>query len=204
MIDPGCSGSKTNGLPEYSGIFQLINFMYLNQTLWSSMITANGGEDLYSIAEKQPVLLVFLRFFGCSFCREAISDISRRRSYFEENGFRVVFVHMAENMETADKFFRKYRLYPVDHIPDPEKNFYRAFGLGQTTTAQLLTFMNWMRGFQAAVIEGHGGNPVLNNPELGDGLQMPGVFVLHRGEIKRSYIHRNAYDRPDYEEICQL
>ncbi|MFM7401171.1 MAG: SelL-related redox protein [Bacteroidota bacterium] len=178
--------------------------MYLNQTLWSSMITANGGEDLYSIAEKQPVLLVFLRYFGCSFCREAISDISRRRSQFESQGFRVVFVHMSETAETAEKFFRKYRLFPVDHIKDPEKNFYRAFGLGQTTNAQLLTFMNWMRGFQAAVIEGHGGTPLINNPDLGDGLQMPGVFVLHKGEIKRSYIHRNAYDRPDYEEICQL
>ena len=168
------------------------------------MITANGGEDLYSIAEKQPVLLVFLRFFGCSFCREAISDISKRKSQLESQGFRVVFVHMAENVETADKFFRKYRLFPVDHILDPEKNFYRAFGLGTTTTVQLLSFMHWMRGFQAAVIEGHGGNPVVNSPELGDGLQMPGVFVLHKGEIRRSYIHRNAYDRPDYEEICQL
>lgn len=62
--------------------------------------------------------------------------------------------------------------------------------------------MNWIRGFQATVVEGHG--TAHHNEELGDGFQMPGVFVLHKGEIRSSFIHRYPYDRPDYEEICQL
>jgi hypothetical protein len=62
--------------------------------------------------------------------------------------------------------------------------------------------MNWIRGFQAVVLEGHGAT--YHSEELGDGFQMPGVFVVHQGEIRNSFIHRNPYDRPDYEEICQL
>lgn len=168
------------------------------------MISANSGETLAEMAEKQPVMLVFLRFFGCSFCREAISDIAKRRANFEKNGFRVVFVHMAPKASIAEKFFKKYKLFPVEHIPDPEKKFYRSFGLGRGTPQQLFGLMNWIRGFQASILEGHGAEAVYENSELGDGFQMPGVFVLHQGETLRSYIHQHAYDRPDYEEICQI
>ena len=173
-----------------------------NQILWSQMITANSGENLYDLAANKPILLVFLRFFGCSFCREAISDIAQRRKKLEGQGFRIVFVHMAAQPEIAEKFFKKYKLFPIDHILDPEMQFYKAFGLGRTTPRQLLGLMNWIRGFQASALEGHGADAM--SPELGDGFQMPGVFVLQGGEIRRSYIHRNVYDRPDYEEICQI
>lgn len=166
------------------------------------MVSATSGETLAEMAEKQPVVLVFLRFFGCSFCREAISDIAKRQKKFREKGFRVVFVHMAPDPQTAEKFFKKYKLWPVDHISDPEKRFYQAFGLGRGTPKQLFGLMNWIRGFQASVIEGHGAE--LETAELGDGFQMPGVFVLHKGETLRSYIHRYAHDRPDYEEICEI
>lgn len=170
--------------------------------VWGQMVTANGSESLAQMAEEQPVLLVFLRFFGCSFCREAISDIAKRRKKLEAEGFRIVFVHMAPDSGTAEKFFKKYKLYPIDHVSDPEKNFYRAFGLGRGTPQQLFGLMNWIRGFQASVLEGHGAT--YHSEELGDGFQMPGVFVLHKGEIRNSFRHRYPHDRPDYEEICQL
>ena len=166
---------------------------------WERMTTVNSGESLAQMCEKQPVMLVFLRFFGCSFCREAISDISQRRQKLESTGFRVVFVHMAPEKETAEKFFKKYKLFPVDHIADPERVYYRAFGLTKGTPQQIFGLMNWIRGFQAGVIEGHGF--AYHNEEIGDGFQMPGVFVLHKGEIKNSFIHQQAWDRPDYDEI---
>lgn len=172
--------------------------------LLSKMRTAKGAQRLSDLSQEKPVLLVFLRFFGCSFCREAISDIAKRREKLEAQDFRIVVVHMANQVEVAEKFFKRYKLFPIDHIPDPELEYYKAFGLGRTTPKQLMGLMNWIRGFQASILEGHGGDPDLNNPELGDGLQMPGVFVLYKSEIRRSFIHRFPYDRPDYEEICQI
>lgn len=176
-------------------------------TFWGEMVTANSGESLAKMSDEQPVMLVFLRFFGCSFCREAISDIAKRRNKLEKRGLRIVFVHMAPGPETAEKFFKKYKIYPVDHIADPDKRYYRAFGLGRGTPQQLFGLMNWIRGFQAAVLEGHGATSTYHNydnEELGDGFQMPGVFVLYKGEIRNSFVHRYAHDRPDYEEICQI
>ncbi len=163
------------------------------------MIALGSGESLAQMAEQSPVMLVFLRHFGCSFCREAISDISQRRKRLEKQGVRIVFVHMSPKRETAERFFRKYKLFPIDHISDPEKQFYRAFGLGRGTPGQLFGLMNWIRGFEAGVVEGHG---FANQSEdFGDGFQMPGVFVLHKGEVLHSFVHRHAWDRPDYDAI---
>ncbi len=172
---------------------------------WAEMTLLDSGESLAQLAEEQPVLLVFLRHFGCSFCREAIHDIARRRQKFEARGVRIVLVHMAPEPAVAERFFKKYKLFPVHHISDPEKRFYRAFGLGRGTPAQLFGLMNWMRGFQAGVLEGHGF--AYHSEDIGDGFQMPGLFVVHKGKILSSFIHRAAWDRPDYEEIingCQL
>lgn len=167
--------------------------------IWKEMILMNSGVSLAQLTEQEPVLLVFLRHFGCSFCREAIKDIAKRRESFATKGVRIVLVHMAPERELAERFFKKYKLHPADHISDPEKRFYKAFGLHRGAPAQLFGLMNWMRGFQAGILEGHGF--AFHGEELGDGFQMPGVFVLHRGQVKSSFVHRSAWDRPDYEEI---
>ena len=173
----------------------------IQPVIWKEMITLNSGVSLAQLAEQSPVLLVFLRHFGCSFCREAISDIAKRRKTLEAEGVRIVFVHMAPERELAETFFRKYKLHPIDHISDPEKQFYRAFGLGRGTPAQLFGLMNWIRGFEAGVIEGHGF--AYQSEDIGDGFQMPGVFVLYKGEVKHAFVHQHAWDRPDYEEIVK-
>jgi len=168
---------------------------------WNEMVVFGKGETLASLSNQQPVLLVFLRHFGCSFCREAIDDIAKRRKSIESQGVRIVMVHMAPSPQVAEKFFKRFKLFPIDHISDPEKQFYRAFGLTKGNPSQLFGLMNWIRGFQAGVAEGRGFD--YHSEEIGDGFQMPGVFVLHRGEIINSFIHQHAWDRPDYEEIVR-
>lgn len=157
------------------------------------MVSAHSHESLVEMSEKQPVMLIFLRFFGCCFCHETIRDVAEWRSNIESAGLRIVFVHMAPDATTAERFLKKYHLFPIDHILDPEKRFYRAFGLQRASAQQLLGFTNWVRGFQAAA-----------TAELGDSFQMPGLFVLYRGDTLRSFIHAQAYDRPDYEAIARI
>jgi peroxiredoxin len=169
---------------------------------WTEMVTVNGQESLAALSARQPVLLIFLRHFGCSFCREALGDIARLRRRLENHGVRIVFVHMAPETAAAERFFKRYKLFPIDHISDPDKRFYRAFGLGRGTPSQLFGLMNWIRGFQAGVLEGHGFS--YHGEDIGDGFQMPGVFVLHQGEVRHSFVHRYPYDRPDYEELCGM
>lgn len=168
---------------------------------WSEVVTSSG-ETLGVLADNSPILLIFLRHFGCSFCREAIADISKRKKRLEKQGILVVFVHMSPENEVAEQFFKKYKLWPVQHISDPEKRIYASFGLSRGTPQQLFGLMNWIRGFQAGVVEGHGF--AYHSEELGDGFQMPGVFVLHKKQILTSFIHQQAWDRPDYDEIVSV
>ncbi len=160
------------------------------------MVT-NTGENLSVISSRQPVLLVFLRHFGCTFCREALSDISQRREAIEAMGTRIIFIHMSDNV-IAEEYFTKYGLDNAVHISDPSCSYYAAFGLSKGTFTQLFGLQTWVRGFSAGVIAGHG-----LGPRLGDDFQMPGIFMIVEGQIRDSFIHKVASDRPDYEELVK-
>lgn len=160
------------------------------------MIT-NDGESLSTLSKRQPVLLIFLRHFGCTFCREALADIAGRREKLESDGIKIVFVHMTDD-ETAERYFNRYDLEKVTHISDPERKYYQAFGLVKGNFTQLFGLQSWIRGFQAGLMDGHGVGPM-----LGDGFQMPGVFVIKDGEIKERFIHKLASDRPDYLKLVE-
>lgn len=161
----------------------------------------NTGETVGDLQEKHPVMLVFLRHFGCSFCREAMAEIAKKRTELEMGDKKIVFVHMG-TPEIAEVFFKKYKLFPAYHVSDPATRFYHIFGLLKGTARQTFGLMNWIRGFEAAVIEGHGAANPAEGSGLGDGFQMPGVFMIYRGVVFGKFIHKNPYDRPDYAEIA--
>ncbi|MFK7933631.1 MAG: SelL-related redox protein [Saprospiraceae bacterium] len=173
----------------------------IDKQLLETMIT-NQGESIYKVSQRQPVLLIFLRHFGCTFCREALADISRQRESIEKAGTKIVFVHMTED-ETAERYFHRYELYHPIHVSDPICNFYQSFGLVKGNFTQLFGLKSWLRGFNAGIVDGHG----IGSVALGDGFQMPGVFLIDKGEIRNSFVHKEASDRPNYNEMikcCQV
>jgi peroxiredoxin len=156
------------------------------------------GLSIAELSQLSPVLLVFLRHAGCTFCREALSDLAAQRSAIEETGTRMVLVHMGSEKH-AQSFFRKYGLEDVARVSDPGRAIYRAFGLPRGSFLKLFGPKVLVRGFQAGVLAGHGLGRL-----VGDGFQMPGVFVLFHGIVLRSYRHQSAADRPDYLEMTAL
>lgn len=152
----------------------------------------NYGVTLDELSRMSPVLLVFLRHAGCTFCREALADLASRKRQIEENGTRLVLVHMGSEQQGA-RFFERYGLETVPQISDPKRNLYRAFGLRRGTLSDLFGPKVWIRGFEAAILGRHGVGRL-----VGDGFQMPGAFLLFHGEVVRSYRHQSAADRPDY------
>lgn len=166
----------------------------ISADLLSGMVTSTE-ESLKVISDRQPVMLIFLRHFGCTFCREALSDISRRRDEIRAHGTEIVFVHMSD-YKIANKYFKRYNLEGCIHISDPECEYYRKFGLLKGNFNQLFGLQSWIRGFQVGVVQMHG-----IGGQIGDGFQMPGVFIIHRGEIMEKYIHKLSSDRPDYVKL---
>ena len=160
-----------------------------------SQTTTTTGVPLAAIADERPSLFVFLRHFGCTFCREAVSDLVRMRPAIEERA-RLVVVHMGSPSE-GTTFLTERGLPGVDHVSDPKARLYEAFGLERGTASQLFGPAVWRRGLEAGVLAGHGIGLL-----AADGFRMPGVFLIFRGELLRSFVHRNAGERPSYADLA--
>ena len=158
---------------------------------------AQDGTSLAVLSEKSPVLLVFLRHFGCMFCIEAMKDIAGRRKALETRGVLICMVHMADTV-TAESYFREYGLAGITHISDPDCEYYSKFGLIKGDFGQLFGLRVWLRTAELAIKD-------ISNwrrKRIGDGFQMPGVFLLHKRSILAKFIHSQVSDRPDYDEIA--
>ncbi len=169
--------------------------MVLVDTDLLSMMVTNDGQNLHSLSKKRPVLVVFLRHFGCQFCREAMDDLSKLRPKLELQGTDLIFIHMADD-KTADEYFRKFNLIGVKHISDPNCHYYAAFGLVKGSFTQLFGLQSWFRGFSVQAKYG-----AEMGKHLGDNFQMPGSFMIQDGEVKDSFVHKAASDRPDYIKL---
>ncbi|MCF8243687.1 MAG: redoxin domain-containing protein [Saprospiraceae bacterium] len=166
--------------------------------LLEEMLT-NEDTSVYNLTFQSPVMLVFLRHFGCVFCKEALHDISLRRKTIEQSGIKIVFVHMADG-STAVEYFQEFKLAGATFVCDPTQQFYQAFGLQRGSFTQLYGLKTWIRGYK---VKQELGYELEMAKRLGDSTQMPGVFVLQNGMVRDKFIHRMASERPDYEQLMQ-
>lgn len=160
--------------------------------LLQDMIT-NQGNDLLALSEKSKVLLVFLRHFGCIFCMEALSDISKKKKEIEATGAKIVFVHMADH-DYASQYLKEFGFEHTEHISDPDCRFYNKFGLMKANFGQLFGLKVWLRTAEVSFSD----SKRIQSRRIGDGHQMPGVFLIEKGKTLEQFIHTKVSDRPDY------
>ncbi len=158
----------------------------------------NRGESLSELAKEEKVLLIFLRHFGCTFCRETLSDIAKVRQDIESKDVRIVLVHMV-NPHVAQEILSIYGLQDLSHISDQSKSLYRRFGINKITFKSLFGFKNWWRAFVAGLVKGH-----LVGKPAGDPYQMPGVVLYHKQKVINNFVYKYISDRPDFTKIAQL
>lgn len=161
-------------------------------------IITNEGRSLEELTDNKPTLLIFLRHFGCTFCREALQEIAANRPSIEKEGTQIVLVHMVGE-DVAENITSHYALNDLPRISDPQKKIYKAFGLNKGNLFQLLGINVVIRGFEAGVCKGH-----MIGKFAGDGFQMPGVFLIHKGTVLQTFKHTTAADRPDYIELSKV
>jgi hypothetical protein len=156
---------------------------------------SSTGETLAALSEKTPVLLMLLRHEGCTFCRNAMSDIARLRRQIEEVGTRIVLGHMG-GVEDFAAFAGRYGLADIAAVADPERTLYKGVGLKRGRLLQLMgprVLCAWV----SSTVAGH-----LPGRIKGDPLQLPGAFLLHHGQVIKGHTYRDASDRPDYVTLA--
>ncbi len=141
-----------------------------------NFVRTNKGDTLLELSSKQNVLLVFVRHFGCTFCRETVSEISKLEESIVGKKLTLVFVHMSDPTY-GDEFFARYYDHPVFHVSDPSRSLYKSLNLKRGTFYQLFGPMTWIKGIWAGIFKGHGIGIE------GDILQLGGFFVLSNGQI---------------------
>ncbi len=162
--------------------------------LLASTRTSTGG-TLAELSEKSPVLLVLLRHEGCTFCRNAMSDIARLRTQIESVGTRIVLGQMGSEEEFR-AFAGRYGLSTVTSVCDPERKLYKGLGLRRGRLWQLLGPRVLWRLLKST-LAGH-----LPGGIKGDPFQLPGAFLIHRGQVIKIHRYRDASDKPDYIDLA--
>jgi peroxiredoxin len=154
---------------------------------------AESGRTLLELVDERPVLLVFLRHFGCTFCRQAIDDVSKIHAELERRGVQAVFVHLG-TPERAKPFFDYYHLSSVERISDPEAKLYHApvFQLARVSLFQIFRPAVWIAWLKGAIFTYRIG------AIKEDVAQMPGVFFLRDRRIINLFRHHTIADRPNY------
>ena len=99
--------------------------------------------------------------------------------------------------EQARPLFERFGLGDVERVADPDRSLYRAFGLERGGLLQLFGPRVVARGI-GGLLRGYGVGRT-----VGDGWQLPGVFLLRDGRVLRGFRHATAADLPDFEELAR-
>ncbi len=152
----------------------------------------SDGRKLHEASMQKPLVLVFLRHFGCTFTRQILRGLQDLEQQAKQQHAELILVHMLQSGEEMDYLGRNSN---ISRIADPRCELYRAFGLGKGGFLELFGPHVWWRG-AIAIFKGCGVGHL-----AGDGLQMPGAFVFHQGKIIASQPAQSAADLPNLEAL---
>ena len=156
--------------------------------------TDGDGRSLRELSDARPRLVVAVRHSGCTFCRQELAQLGADRGRIEAAGASPVVVTMSSR-EDIDPLLGLSNLGDVPVICDPDRQLYRALELGRGGVGELFNARVWLRGVPAFAKHGVGAMD-------GDGFQMPGAFVISRGEVVAAHRHRDASDAPDFAALA--
>jgi peroxiredoxin len=159
--------------------------------------TEGVSRSLSDFWTRQPVVLVFLRHFGCTFCREQVALLRRDYGRFQALGVEVICIAQGD-VKTGKAFSIFFDLpFPL-LMAGNDISVFHAYGLERGTLRQLFGLRSWTRGV-LATLHGH-----LIGRLVGDGTQMPGVFLIDRsGSIRYAHRHRDAADNPETQVLLR-
>lgn len=163
-------------------------------------LAAPGGSParLSSAWADRPAVLVFIRHFGCVFCRQQVIDLRASFAQFEAAGVNLVLVTQGDPAETRE-FIAKYR-WPGAALCDPSRSAYAAYGLGTTTRAQM-AHPSLLAAAGRAALQG----TFQGRTHGGQRNQMPGLFIVDTTGVIR-YVHhfRHPGDQPRSRDLLRI
>jgi peroxiredoxin len=154
--------------------------------------TAGKPVALASLWVKKPLLLAFTRHFGCTQCKEMLSELIEGKDAIEKAGLGIAVI--MQGTPEASAAFAKQFAPGLLVLADPERKAYQAYGLERGSLFQ--TFLN--RKVWAAIKQAQKKGYRVETPPAGqDAMQMSGTFIISQeGMIELPYYYDNIADHP--------
>lgn len=152
--------------------------------------------ELADLWRDRPLVLLFIRHFGCPFCREHLADVRDRYREFVDAGGEVAAVTMG-TPERAAAFREQHRL-PFTCFADRQQRAYAAFGVPRGNWSQVAGPGVWAAGIKAIARAGFG-KPV------GDIQQLHAEFVIDMdGIVRMAFLPKHSAEHAPMEDILAL
>jgi peroxiredoxin len=163
-----------------------------------SLFDTTDNRNLGEMNEEKPLMLIFLRHFGCPFCKESLIQLAEHRRDLEAKGIEIVLVYMIDG-STASAYLAEYGLSDLAQVSDPEEIFYKSFRLKKGSFLQLFGLKVWTRWVELAFRK-----KLFNTSPAGNVSQMPGIFLIEDGKVVKQFVHKSVADTPDYRFFLDL
>lgn len=157
--------------------------------------TVDGPVRLSDLWIDGPLVISFMRHFGCTFCREHLEHLRAGYSEIRAAGGDVVAVFHYTAQASQD--FCTGRRLPFQCLGDPLREAYAALDIRRGRARELYGWGVIRRALPAYRTAG-GTRP----PQGGDIRQLPGTFVVAPGgRVALAHYSANAADNPPIELV---
>jgi peroxiredoxin len=160
-------------------------------------LTAATGETvrLSSLWASRPLLLVFIRHFGCPQCKELLDFLAENTARLETAGLGVAIITQGRVPETLE-FCRQYAPGRLC-LADPQRAAYRAYQVERGGLRQTFLSPRVWRANRRAARKGY---RVELPPAGQDAMQMAALFVIGvDGHIRLPYYYDDIADHPSLD-----
>ena len=179
----------------------------------AKITTPDGQEcDLQEAWRGRPVVIAFVRHFGCLFCREQVAQLRDEIHHIHAHGAELVVIGNGSR-HFASAFREALKLDSPLYV-DTSRASYRALGMRRGIARTLGSWRTWLN-LARALLKGarqkrlqmivrwwRQSVPVLIPGEHGDAWQLGGVLlVLPDGRIAYQYLSAIGGDHPPVYEV---
>ncbi|MGH2915320.1 MAG: SelL-related redox protein [Solirubrobacteraceae bacterium] len=159
--------------------------------------TVDGPQRLADRWRDGPLVISFMRHFGCTFCREHLEHLRARYAEITDAGADVVAVFHYGAQAARD--FCDARELPFGCVGDPLRAAYADLDIGRGRGRELYGWGVVRRALPAYRTAGG-----TRGPQGGDIAQLPGTFVVaSSGRVTLAHYARNAADNPSMATILK-
>jgi len=175
-------------MPETSPVDATDLDLRLAGLMASPVMLLDGTSSRFkALVHDRPVVVAFVRHFGCLFCHEAVADVVAAIPRILARGARVIIVGNG-SLNQARHFFQDKGLpmEGVTVVTDPDRETYNAMALNRSL-ASVFASPQAARAYKRARASGH-----RINGWFGDLTQLGGTVVI-KPPGHATFFHRSKY-----------